>query len=174
MEYDLEPITGHNLSEAWANAFLLSHESSDASLSTGIVSFPVNENDPEWKLETNGIRYALESQLKKSEISSVNQSNIETVAGTIFPESIWDRCGGDKEKLFDKYEKMWPQIKKCGANKYGTYFRRLTSFGDKGVNQLEKILEAWNDEYLSPQRFWLIRWATSNPSGAIDASATVH
>ena len=146
MEYDLEPIAGQNLSEAWAKAFLLSHKSSDAALSTGIVSFPVNEDDPAWKLETDGIRDALESQLKKSNILSANQSNVETVAGTIFPESIWNRCGGDREKLFNKYDKMWPQIKKCGANKWGTYFRRLTSFGDKGINQLEKILEFWNDD----------------------------
>lgn len=144
MENDLKPITGQNLSEAWARAFILSYESSDAALSTGIVSFPVNENDPEWKLETPEIRDALEDQLNRSDILSANQSNIETVAGTIFPDSIWVRCCGDREKLFEKYDKMWPQIKKCKANRLGTYFRRLTSFSDKKINQLKKVLKAWD------------------------------
>jgi hypothetical protein len=145
MENDVEPITGKNLSEAWAQAFLLSYKSSDAALSPGIVSFPVKENEPGWKLESPGIRAALENQLNRSDILSANQSNIETVAGTIFPESIWNRCGGDREKLFEKYDNMWPQIKKCKANRRGTYFRRLTSFSDKEINQLKEILKAWDN-----------------------------
>lgn len=143
MEYNLEPINGQNLSEAWAKAFLLSYEASDATLAPGIVSFPVNEDDPGWKLETPGIRDALENQLNAFNIRSANQSNIETVAGTIFPESIWVRCGGDRERLFGTYSKMWPQVEKCSANKRGTYFQRLTSY--KGTNQLKKILKAWDN-----------------------------
>lgn len=146
MENDLECITGQNLSEAWAHAFLLSYDSSDAALSPGIVSFPVNEDDSRWKLESPGIRSALENQLNRAGILSVNQSNIETVAGTIFPQSIWDRCAGDREILFKKYDKMWPQITKCKVNRWGTYFRRLTSFSDKEINQLKEILKAWEND----------------------------
>jgi len=145
MVSSLVPITGRNLSEAWARAFILSYESVGAALSPGIVSFPVYENEIKWKLETPGIRDAIENQLEAFNIRSANQSNIETVAGTIFPESIWNRCGGDRERLFEKYDKMWPQIRTCSANKRGTYFRRLTSFSDEGINQLEHILQAWDN-----------------------------
>lgn len=143
MEYNLDPIIGQNLSEAWAKAFMLSYKSSDATLSPGIVSFPVNEDDPNWKLETDQIREALEDQLLDVDIRSANQSNIETVAGTIFPESIWRRCGGDREALRETYLKMWPQIKKCKQNRWGTYFKRLISYGEEGVNQLGEILNEW-------------------------------
>jgi len=143
MEYNLEPILGQNLSEAWANAFLLSFDSSDATLSPGIVSFPVDENNPGWTLETPGIRDALDRQLNALDIRSANQSKIETVAGTIFPESIWRRCGGDREALRETYLRMWPQIKKCRDNKRGTYFKRLISFGSKGVDQIGAIIDEW-------------------------------
>lgn len=88
MVNDLEPINGRNLSDAWARAFLLSYNATSGIIAPGIVSFPVNENDPGWNIETPGIRDALEDQLDDFEICSANQSNIETVAGTIFSESI--------------------------------------------------------------------------------------
>ncbi|CAB1059154.1 hypothetical protein D1BOALGB6SA_3912 [Olavius sp. associated proteobacterium Delta 1] len=143
MVNDLEPITGQNLSEAWARSFLLSYNASSGIIAPGIVSFPVDENNPEWNLETPGIRDALEDQLDEFGICSANQSNIETVAGTIFPESIWKRCRGDREALRETYLKMWPQIKKCKDNRWGTYFKRLISFSDKGINQLGAILNEW-------------------------------
>jgi len=143
MEYNLEPIIGQNLSEAWAKAFLLSYKSSDATLSPGIVSFPVDENDPGWKLETPRIRDALETQLDSFKIRSANQSNIETVAGTIFPESIWRRCGGDREILRKRYLNMWSQIEKCKNNKRGTYFKRLVAFGNEEVNQIGAVIDEW-------------------------------
>lgn len=148
MVVDISPVTiiGKNLSEAWALAFLSSYKAPQGIIAPGIVSFPVNEANPDWTLETPGIRNALEDQLDEFNICSANQSNIETVAGTIFPESIWKRCGGDRETLRETYLKMWPQIKKCKANKWGTYFKRLISFGDQGVNQLQAIIDAWDKQ----------------------------
>jgi len=145
MIVDTSPITitGNNLSEAWARAFLLSYDSPQGIIAPGIVSFYVDEDNPEWKLETPGIREAIEEQLNMFDIRSANQSKIETVAGTIFPESIWKRCDGDMKALRRKYLKMWPQINKCKENKHGTYFKRLISFSDTGVNQLEKIIDEW-------------------------------
>jgi len=139
----LIPLLGINLSDAWARAFIKSHEIAGGVLSPGIVSFPVCDQEDSWELETNEIRNALENQLDAFQICSVNQSNIETVAGTIFPESIWKRCKGDRRALYETYDMIWSQIKKCTANKRGTYFRRLTSFGSKDVNQLEAIIDAW-------------------------------
>lgn len=145
MTLDKSPvmISGDNLSVAWARTFLMSYDTSQGIIAPGIITFPVDEENPEWRLETPEIRNALEDQLDAFDITSVNQSNIETVAGTIFPETIWKRCGGDRDKLRDKYLKMWPQIKKCKQNKWGTYFKRLVAFGDKEVNQLGAILNEW-------------------------------
>lgn len=150
MVSDTAPITilGDNLSEAWARAFMLSYKVPQGIIAPGIVSFLVDEKNSAWELENSDIRDAVDEQLDKLEICSANQSNIETVAGTIFPESIWKRCGGDRDALRDKYLKMWPQIKKCSANKWGTYFKRLISYGDKGVNQLQAIIDAWDKKIL--------------------------
>ncbi len=140
------PIHGKNISEAWAYALVRCMDAGGRILAPGIVSFDVMDEDDSWKLETNEIRQALDKQLLACGIVSANQSNVETVAGTIFPESIWKRCCGDREKLFKEYEKMWPLISKCkrAANLRGTYFRRLTAFGEKGTNQLKKIIDTWN------------------------------
>lgn len=140
------PFHGHNLSDAWAKAFLKCFDSSGNDITLGIVSFDVNTSQ-EWRLENNDIREALDNQLGVCP-DSTNPSNVETVAGTIFPESIWRRCDGDRQKLFAEYDKIWPSIKKCTVNRYGNYFRRLTAFGrpdDKSkVRQLEKIISYWN------------------------------
>lgn len=138
-----KPICGTNLSEAWAQAFVESYHAPRGMLSPGIVSFQVDEESESWKLETLEIRNLLEEQLEAFDIRSANQSNIETVAGTIFPESVWKRCRGDRDILFTTYDMMWPQVRQCKENKRGTYFRRLTSYGDNSVNQLKKILDAW-------------------------------
>lgn len=96
-----KPILGNNLSEAWAHAFVKSFNSTGGVLSPCIVSFPVEGGRNTWTLETPEIRQALETQLDAFDIRSANQSNIETVAGTIFPETIWKRCNGDRNKLHD-------------------------------------------------------------------------
>jgi len=139
-------IEGRNLSEAWAKAFLACHSARGATIAPAVVSFGVREGDPNWTLELPDVREALDRQLDAFDVRSVGQSNIETVAGTIYPESIWRRCAGDRQELYRRYEAIWPRIKKCPANRYGVYFRRLTAFGQgkEKVNQLEKILDAWS------------------------------
>lgn len=142
----IEPIHADNLSDAWARVFDKCCAASGSVLNPGIVSFNVREEDETWELERLEIRQALEAQLSALGICSVNQSNIETVAGTIFPDNVWRRCGGNHQILFSEYEKMWPYISKCpnAANNRGTYFRRLTAFGQNRINQLAEILDAWN------------------------------
>lgn len=141
---EINPIRGKNLSEAWAQTFIKCMITPRGIIAPAIVSFDVIEDDNSWQLETPEIRQALDSQLAVFGIVSANQSNIETVAGTIFPESIWKRCGGNRDKLFVKYDKMWPFVNKCRLNKHGTYFRRLTSFGETGINQLKIISDTWH------------------------------
>ena len=146
MALDQSPITiqGNNLSDAWAKAFMTSYDTSQGIIAPGIITFPIDDQNPQWRLETPIIRDALNKQLSALDITSINQSNIETVAGTIFPESIWRRCGGDREKLRHTYLGMWPLIRKCKQNRWGTYFKRLIAFGDEKVDQLGAIVREWD------------------------------
>lgn len=143
----IEPIRGGNLSKAWAKAFVKCWDARCNVLAPEIVSFDVDEENGSWGLETPKIRRALENQLDTFGVCSANQSSIETVAGTIFPESIWERCKGDRDKLFRLYEDMWPLVEKCPRNRKGTYFKRLVAYGKpddpKKVNQLEEIISKW-------------------------------
>jgi len=140
-------IHGRNLSVAWAQAFVKCWSAHNNVLAPEIVCFDVDEDSSSWKLETPKIRRALERQLGAFGICSANRSSIETVAGTIFPESIWKRCQGDRDKLFKQYDDMWPLVERCVRNRRGTYFRRLTAYGKPDgttkVNQLKEIINKW-------------------------------
>jgi len=140
-------VSGRNLSEAWAKAFAKCWDAGDHALAPETVYFDVDEEGSGWELEVPRIRQALEGQLDAFGIKSANRSSIETVAGTIFPESIWKRCRGDRQKLFQEYDSVWPNVRKCPDNCRGTYFRRLTAYGkpddERKVNQLDKILSKW-------------------------------
>lgn len=138
---DIKPIHGKNISEAWAQTFIECMNAPHRIIAPAIVSFDVIERDSSWQPETQKIRQELDRQLTAFGIVSANQSNIETVASTIFPEYVWMRCGGSRDKLFEKYDKMWPFVEKCRPNRNGTYFRRLTAFG---TNQLKAIIETWH------------------------------
>lgn len=144
------PIQGENLSKAWAKAFVKCWEARGNVLAPEIVCFSVDEENDSWELETPKIRKILENHLEKLGIQSTHQSSIETVAGTIFPESIWKRCKGDREKLFDDYDSMWPHVARCSRNRRGTYFRRLTAYGKPHdsikVNQLKEIIKKWHSD----------------------------
>ncbi len=138
------PIQGPNLSSAWARAFLRCHTTRGGVLAPAIVQFPVDDKDR--TVEMSKVRHLLEQQLGALGIGSVRkQSPIETVAGTIFPQSLWLRCRGDRRLLYDCYNRIWPRVHKCPQNRNGVYFHRLIAFADdweKG-NQLEQILSAW-------------------------------
>lgn len=138
-------VSEENLSLAWAKAFLASMEPGAQQHHPAMVS--INhlegvESPPEEIL----IRELLDAELKKHKLKSC-----ATVAGTIFPTSMWNSTiEKNAEHLFARYEKAWPGIAKCPANKKGVYFRRLTSYAPKDrvaepVNQLQFVI----DTYLS-------------------------
>lgn len=85
---------------------------------------------------------ALESDLN-SFLRENGYAEIETTAGTIFPQSL---CTGS-ESIYDRYNKIWKYIKRDHKNRRGTYFQRMISFGDldgRGVNQLQHIINTYN------------------------------
>lgn len=139
-------ITGKNLSHAWAEAFIKCHEASGGVLSPAVVRFPAYA--PDGSVESANIRGLVDTQLADPNKYIPNQSVVETVAGTIFPESIWLMSGGNRQRFFEKYIEMLPFIRRKHANRRGVYFQRMiayspTNSGDAPINQLEHVITTW-------------------------------
>jgi hypothetical protein len=137
----IEPlvIQDANLSRAWARTFL------ELTSPGGGVRHPamvaINAIDEGAQIECEQIRTRLDAELHEQ-----GSSRCSTVAGTLFPKSMWNRqIADDANSLFARYKKAWPKIEKCPANRRGVYFRRLTAFTAKDsgveVNQLQFIVD---------------------------------
>jgi len=128
-------VRATNISDAWAQTFLGLLRSRGGEAHPAVVQIDLNG-----AVEDMRIRSCLDMTLKQ-----LKKSSCETVAGTIFPISMWNPNAEDNaEPLFARYERAWPGIRKCPANRNGVYFRRLTAAvgeGPKGaaINQLRQI-----------------------------------
>jgi hypothetical protein len=73
-------------------------------------------------------------------------ATIDTVANTIFPHSLWNPSA-PRQQLYDRYLASLPRIKRCPANRRGTYFQRMIAFGhgEAKCNQLEHVIENWRN-----------------------------
>jgi thymidylate synthase len=139
------PITGDNISLAWANAFIKCYEAPGGVLHSAVVR--INADGEKGSHETPELRQIVETQLRSLLKKSASKSVVETVAGTIFPESIWKLAKGDRQKLYKEYEKMLPFARRLHANRNGMYFERLIAYpfnGGKTVNQLEHIISTFH------------------------------
>jgi len=136
-------ISEGSISKAWARAFLALMSSGGASRHPAVVSVHSLESGA---AEDSAIRSKLDAALKKR-----GKNSCATVAGTLFPRSMWNPAiDKDAEALYARYERAWPGIAKCPANRNGVYFRRLTSYrADKStappINQLQFITETYNE-----------------------------
>jgi thymidylate synthase len=142
----MEPliITESNLSVAWAKAFIELMKPGKDIRHPAIVT--IQGFDITGEIEDIKIKNRLNFELKKHK-----KNTCETVAGTIFPSSMWNPIlPNDAEVLFNRYERAWPGIKICKTNRKGVYFRRLTSYQSKNeceqpakVNQLKFIIDTY-------------------------------
>jgi len=135
-----------NLSVVWAKTFLelLARPGGVCHPSVVILSDLEAGSD----IEDSAIRSRLDLELKR-----FGQKSCATVAGTIFPSSMWNpNLPNDMDVLFARYEKAWPGIARCAPNRKGVYFRRLTAYQPKApdgavmsqpVNQLKSIIEGY-------------------------------
>jgi hypothetical protein len=128
-----------SLSRAWARTFLELTAPGKGVRHPAIIT--INAIDEGKELESARIRARLDAELQHS-----GSSKCATVAGTLFPKSMWNRqLTDDATSLFSRYNKAWPNIEKCPANRRGVYFRRLTAFAPKDngaeVNQLQFIVD---------------------------------
>jgi hypothetical protein len=141
-----QPIVGINLSDAWSNALIKCYETSGGVLSPAVVCFPSIGSDN--AIEFLKVREIIDSWLSDPKMFIPNQSVVETIAGTIFPQSVWRLSGGDRHVLFKKYLGMLPFIRRKQSNRRGVYFQRMIAYppvhGDREpINQLEHIITTW-------------------------------
>lgn len=140
MSANQNTIVGQNLSDAWAKALIRCYDAKWNVLTPAVVEFPVQAEGQ--AIEDNEVRNLVENHL----LQLPHKENIETIAGTIFPFSIWKWTKGDRKKFFKTYTKIIDRILRCHGNCNGVYFARMVEFPDRdgcSVNQLEKIIEIW-------------------------------
>lgn len=143
-----EPLLprSRNLSNAWAEVFLKLMDRGVDRLTSVMVTVT--------DLDGNGVPHEnreLRDKLDR-ELTARRYYSCHTVANTIFPDSLWNPAvDGNANMLFERYERIWPRIRKHHRNHLGVYFRRLTAFasrkyGDSGepVNQLQHIIDTYN------------------------------
>lgn len=128
-------IEGNTVAECWLKALKVMVDEKTSEISPVVMKIKVSDEEHVHKDE-------LEKDLNLF-LEEVGQPCIETTAGTIFPESL---SHGNKS-VFDRFDKVWKYAKKDSKNKYGHYFRRLTSYGEKygrKINQLEHVIQTYN------------------------------
>ncbi|WP_273210106.1 hypothetical protein [Runella zeae] len=87
--------------------------------------------------ESKEIRNILDQSLKDNKKAQIN-----TVAETIFPDSLYQLYRYNRSDLYEGYLKILPRIKKVeNKNAKGTYFERLIAYNDN-TNQLEMIINS--------------------------------
>jgi thymidylate synthase len=135
-----------NLSVAWAEVFLKLMDSGVDRLTPAIVTVS-DLDDHGVPHENSVIRNRLDQELGVRGCYSCH-----TVANTIFPESLWNPVADNNAKtLFERYDRIWPRVKRYRQNTLGVYFRRLTAFPPKergrpgeAINQLQHIIDTYN------------------------------
>src|ERR1700685_4658880 len=94
----------NNLSLAWAEVFFRLMEPGSSKLAPAVIT--ISEFDER----------SLPIQVAEiqSAIDEVNDQSCRTIASTIFPNSLWmPRCAHDAQRLYKRYEKVWPVVGKC-------------------------------------------------------------
>ncbi len=112
-----------NLSLAWARMFVRLAERTDEELAPLVVSVTGFKNGE--TMEDGTVRNALDACLEATERQCVN-----TVANTIFPQSLWDISKGDRKEFYATYLENLPSYVDMALSKNGRglYFARLIAF----------------------------------------------
>lgn len=130
-----------NLSLAWTEVFFKLMDQGSSELAPAVIT--ISEFDERsLPVQIPEIQRALDA---------VNDQLCRTVASTIFPQSLWRPDEqNDAQHLYERYERVWPVVKKCRPNAKGVYFRRLTAFlpeksmeGQAPINQLAHVIDTY-------------------------------
>ena len=132
-------IVADDISRAWLGALSLADAQPRHEISNLVVH--IQDIGRATNIEIDGVRPRLDQELESAGCFSVS-----TVASTIFPSSLWKQ-GEPRERLFNRYRRLWPRIQAHKRNRRGTYFQRLIDLpGPSGppFNQLEFVISAYN------------------------------
>lgn len=138
-------VEEENLSIGWAKAFLNTINKPGGEINPLIVKITGFNNNI--AIEDDKIRMLINNNEILKKKFYISKDYIETVAGTIFPQSLWN-MNMERNILYNRYLKTYPKMKQVRANSNGMYFHRLIAFdnGDKNpVNQLEHIIKAYRN-----------------------------
>jgi hypothetical protein len=114
-----------NLSLAWAEAFLQVRATPGHRLSPLSLSFTGFDASVGEVAEAADVRAALDVA-----IASAGMQKVQTVANTIFPQSLWRHAKGDRKALYAEYRQNLPDYvaMEPHKNRKGLYFGRLIAF----------------------------------------------
>ena len=145
------------LSEAWLQALehTVSQRGGRCVHLVMTVEAPGSENED--------IRHALDRALDEA-----GDQSVETVAGTIFPNSLYqspgfswsrdldgpavDELDAAAHNLYERYMGMLPVLRRVRANNRGTYFSRMITWPGKergGTNQLNLRISRIRNEFIN-------------------------
>jgi hypothetical protein len=145
-----------DLAVAWARALLA--VSAQGRKETGPLVVSITGFDKSGCFrEEPAIRTAVDQVLAREGLQTV-----ETVAGTIFPWSMWNRSEPSRQ-LFDRYRNIAPRLRQAVKNRRGTYFERMITGGPPGKeNQLEFAIETYRSR--TAVRRSVLQVAVFNPN----------
>lgn len=129
-------IRGNSITECWLKAVIQIVDGNSTELSPVVVSFRTGMPPPSYKEE-------LERDLNHY-LQNMNKGTINTTANTIFPKSL---SGSNQKTVYERFDKVWPYIKRDPENRHGHYFRRLMAYDEQSgrpVNQLQHIIDTYN------------------------------
>jgi len=131
-------IEDENLTMAWGRALQSIVRPGNKEAAPLIVSVTGFDRAGHFR-ETPAVRKKLDALLLAR-----NTESVQTVANTIFPESLWNPKA-KRELLFERYKTIGPHIHNASRkNRRGIYFERMISNGPLGhENQLEFVIQAY-------------------------------
>lgn len=129
-------IQDTNLSRAWVRSFLEVMQPGVEEIAPLVVTVTgIVDNQPAVSTFTK--------QILDDELVKKGYYSCDTVARTIFPNSLWNP-DMERGKLFDRYIYVLPELRQSAShNKYGLYFERLIAFGPDKINQLDHIIRTY-------------------------------
>jgi hypothetical protein len=133
---ELPPIVGSTVPEAWSAGFVRLmqagvHELTPLLVTVTDVGRLGCEPNPPTRQELDTL------------LQSLGKHTTNTVANTVFPQSLWN-LKRERSLLYDRYIRhVLPAVR--SENPHGTYFQRMIQFGgcEAPVNQLEQVITTW-------------------------------
>lgn len=83
---------------------------------------------------------------------------IRDVINTIYPQKTRQNSA-TREEFYERYKKAH---RRARSRRWGTYFGRLISFGEKGTNQIERVISALNNWQNTPHAALTVHLSSSD------------